>query len=152
MHQVTRFIAPLLLAFWVGGTWVVGYMVAPTLFATLDDRQLAGMLAGKMFTGIMLLGAACGALLLVMLCADYGRQCFRAWRFWVLLGMLFMIGVIELLIRPQMVELKTQGIFANAQLAAEFARLHGISSACYLILSLLGIPLVIKGITPSAAR
>ena len=37
------------LTLWVGGLWAIGYLVAPTLFATLADRQLAAMLAGKLF-------------------------------------------------------------------------------------------------------
>jgi len=152
MYRMTRFIEPLLLAFWVGGTWTIGYLVAPTLFATLDDRQLAGMLAGRMFDGIMLLGAICGGLLLAVACAHHGSRSLKAWRVWVLLAMLLMIAVIELWVRPQMVDLKAQGLFGNARLAAEFAKLHSISSVCYLVLSLLGIPLVIKGVSPSAVR
>ena len=38
-----------LLTLWVGGLWAIGYMVAPALFATLEDRALAGNLAGLMF-------------------------------------------------------------------------------------------------------
>ena len=32
---------------WIGGMWAVGYVVAPMLFATLGDRQLAGVVAGN---------------------------------------------------------------------------------------------------------
>ena len=28
------------LTLWVGGLWTIGYVVAPTLFSTLADRQL----------------------------------------------------------------------------------------------------------------
>ncbi|NOX26610.1 MAG: DUF4149 domain-containing protein, partial [Gammaproteobacteria bacterium] len=39
----------ILLTLWVGGTWTVGYIVAPVLFKFLEaDRQLAGALAGEM--------------------------------------------------------------------------------------------------------
>jgi hypothetical protein len=40
------------LTLWVGGFWAIGYLAAPMLFYNLDDRMLAGMLAGKMFTGM----------------------------------------------------------------------------------------------------
>ena len=35
---------------WVGGMWAIGYMVAPVLFSSLGDRQLAGLVAGKLFS------------------------------------------------------------------------------------------------------
>ena len=35
-----------LLTLWVGGLWIIGYLVTPVLFKTLDNRQLAGELAG----------------------------------------------------------------------------------------------------------
>ena len=31
----------ILLTAWVGGLWAIGYIAAPTLFATLDDRAMA---------------------------------------------------------------------------------------------------------------
>ena len=39
----------ILLTLWVGSLWAIGYIAAPTLFATLEDRALAGTLAGAMF-------------------------------------------------------------------------------------------------------
>ncbi|HEX7634207.1 MAG TPA: DUF4149 domain-containing protein, partial [Noviherbaspirillum sp.] len=39
----------LIATLWVGSLWTVGYLVAPTLFATLSDRALAGMIAGSIF-------------------------------------------------------------------------------------------------------
>src|SRR5690348_9304319 len=39
----------LVATFWVGSLWTIGYIVAPTLFATLADRALAGTIAGQLF-------------------------------------------------------------------------------------------------------
>ncbi len=36
-------------ALWAGGMWVTGYLVAPLLFHSAPDRQIAGNLAGTMF-------------------------------------------------------------------------------------------------------
>ena len=36
----------ILITFWVGAIWVVGYVVAPTLFAMLE-RSVAGDVAGR---------------------------------------------------------------------------------------------------------
>jgi hypothetical protein len=48
LHAVER----TLLTFWIGGLWTTGFVVAPLLFAELDDRALAGTLAGAIF-GVM---------------------------------------------------------------------------------------------------
>ena len=42
----------ILLTLWVGSLWVVGFVVAPVLFAELDDRALAGSTAGSRSIGI----------------------------------------------------------------------------------------------------
>ncbi len=34
---------------WVGSLLTVGYLVAPTLFSNIFDRQAAGMIAGAIF-------------------------------------------------------------------------------------------------------
>lgn len=52
------------LTLWVGGLWAIGYLVAPTIFSTLTDRQLAGALAGKLFALIGWIGLGCAAYLL----------------------------------------------------------------------------------------
>lgn len=136
----------LLLTVWMGVTWSVGYLVAPVLFQTLDDRKIAGQLAGQMFDLAHIIGALCGVLLLLIAIYSHGRQAMYAWRPWVLVVMLLLIAIIELYIRPQMLELKSQDMFSSPQLAAEFGRLHGASSVCYLINSLLGVLLVIRGV------
>src|SRR3972149_5657994 len=51
---------------WVGGMWVTGYVVAPVLFATLSDRTLAGLVAGRLFSLIAWVGMACAADLLIV--------------------------------------------------------------------------------------
>ena len=39
----------LIVTFWVGSMWTVGYLVAPALFATLPERALAGSIAANLF-------------------------------------------------------------------------------------------------------
>jgi hypothetical protein len=34
---------------WVGSLFTVGYLVVPTIFANLQDRQVAGMIAAAIF-------------------------------------------------------------------------------------------------------
>ena len=69
----------ILLTVWVGGMWTVGYVVAPTLFAMLDDRSLAGSIAGRLFTVMSYVGLVSGGLLLLSVVMDYGKSLFRQW-------------------------------------------------------------------------
>lgn len=39
----------ILIVLWAGSLWTIGLLVAPTLFATLDDPALAGRLAARFF-------------------------------------------------------------------------------------------------------
>jgi len=146
----TRLIAVerLLLALWVGGICVVGYLVAPILFATLtDDRQLAGMLAGKMFSAISWAGLVIGTLLFVGSVVGAGAKWLRQWRCWLLISMLVVVVLMLFVIQPMMAELKLQGpVVKGSELAAEFGRLHGLSSGLYLLMSLSGLTLVATGL------
>ena len=142
----------LLLTLWVGAHWSVGYLVAPVLFKTLDDRQMAGMLAGKMFAITAWVGlVVCGILLLSLLIREK-MDMLRAWRFWVLNLALILVLVGMFVIQPQMAALKAQGIMPATDVAAEFGKLHGISSVMYLLTSLCGLALVWLGVRGGTVR
>jgi hypothetical protein len=128
----------ILLTLWVGGLWSVGYIVAPALFANLDDRALAGTLAGVMFDIIAYVGLVCGALLLLFNQLRASEPRFN-WRALVLLVMLLLIAAGQFYLAPLIADLRAQGLVD----APEFARLHGMAAVGYLITSLLGLVLVI---------
>ncbi|RBJ65752.1 DUF4149 domain-containing protein, partial [Pseudomonas sp. MWU12-2534b] len=50
--------------FWIGGLLVIGIIVAPVLFKSLDAAT-AGMVAGRLFAVIAWVGLVCGMILLV---------------------------------------------------------------------------------------
>ena len=130
----------IILTLWVGGLWAIGFLAVPVLFHILDDRRLAGELAAPMFTLIDGIGLACGVLLLLGAAVGLGRAWYRSWRVWVIAVMLLGTAVILFVIQPQMAALKVQA--AGGTLAPGFGRLHGISSAIYLLVSILGLLLV----------
>jgi hypothetical protein len=134
------------LTLWVGGLWISGYLVAPTLFSMLNDRQLAGLLAGQIFQSMNYIGLFAGGYLLVSTLVRAGNNSFRQWRIWVLISMLILIIIAAFVIQPMMQELKTQGISEGTIQAKEFGRLHGLSSILFLINSILGLLLVITGL------
>lgn len=63
-----------LLTVWVGGMLMIGYVVAPVLFTTLDDRGEAALVAGKLFSKTAEIGLYCGSLLLLMLMVPDRRR------------------------------------------------------------------------------
>lgn len=137
----------LLLTLWVGGLWCIGFVVAPALFANLEDRALAGTLAGVMFEIIAWIGIGCALALLVINQIRYAQRRIN-WRMLVLLAMLLLVAVGHFLLTPLMAELRASG-----QAEAEaFARLHGIASLLYLATSILGLVLVIAPDSDAAPR
>jgi hypothetical protein len=133
-----------LLALWVGALWAIGYLAAPVLFSTLDDRMLAGRLAGEMFHWLNYVGMVIGTLLLISnrIRCEVGIDR----RAVTLILMLVIILLNQYGISPMMAEMKAGGLQEGSANAAQFARLHGIASVFYLINSLLGVGLVVFGI------
>ncbi len=136
-----------LVTLWAGSLWTVGYLVAPTLFATLPDRTLAGTIAGSLFRVEAWLSLACGLTLLLWFYLD---RVFAKRRACMLLvaAMLVSLAVGYFGLQPFMAALKESAV-ANGGVMDEAARarfgmLHGVASLIYLVQSLLAIALVIK--------
>lgn len=132
---------------WVGGLWAVGYLAAPTLFYNLDDRVLAGMLAGKLFGHIAWVGLLCGGWLLLFRLSRQGGAAFRQGFFWIVVAMLLLTIAQKFGIQPILQHLKDQAMpkdVMESLFRDRFTTWHGISSAVYLIESVLGLALVAK--------
>jgi len=133
---------------WVGSVFAVGFLVVPTLFSSLGDRQIAGLVAANLFKIMAYIGVCLSAILIVA--ANFyvrsGLDFYRMIR-WILLGMLVCsIGAAFILI-PWMNNLRDQALYLGLSVretnnADLFKRLHGISSALYLVQSGLGIVLL----------
>ncbi|MDD5240120.1 MAG: DUF4149 domain-containing protein [Sulfuricella sp.] len=131
---------------WVGGLWAIGYLAAPMLFASLDDKGLAGMLAGRMFTWTAYVGMACGSYLLIHRLAVFGGSALKQGFFWAVLLMLLFTVAGHFGIQPVLAGLKEQALpkeVMESLFHDRFARWHGISSIVYLFESLLGLVLVL---------
>lgn len=137
----------LLVTVWAGSLWTVGYLAAPTLFATLADRSLAGTIAGSLFRVEAWLSVACGLSLLLLLLADRHFARRRSCLVLVVL-MLVCVSVGYFGLQPFMAELRAaaaanSGVMDEA-LRSRFGMLHGVASAIYLVESLLALLLVLR--------
>lgn len=131
-----------LVTLWVGSLWAIGYLAVPILFASLEDRMLAGMLAGKMFTAVSFLGLGCGTSLLAM--AIMASPNFLKDKRVLLLGvMLFLVLIGEFVLQPAMAGLKAQGLVEGSRAAVTFGVLHGVASLLYLLNSVCGLILLL---------
>ena len=65
MKSALRFFAILVLAFWVGGIFFFGAIMAPTVFHSLPTHTLAGLVIFPTLTKLHYLGLACGLLFIL---------------------------------------------------------------------------------------
>ncbi|MFI4940703.1 MAG: DUF4149 domain-containing protein [Burkholderiales bacterium] len=130
---------------WVGSLWTIGYVAAPTLFATLFDRVLAGTAAGNLFRVEAWLSIMCGALLLALQIWQDKHVRSREARLMGAMLACTLIGYFCL--QPFMAALREAagpaGVMASDG-KLKFAVLHGVASGFYLIESLLGGALILK--------
>jgi len=138
-------LAGTMLVLWIGGIWAIGYVAAPVLFASLGDKQLAGMLAGKLFEVMAWIGIASATYLLIYRIARDGGSALKTLFFWAVVLMLALILIGLFGIQPIMQSLKDQAMphaVMQSVFADRFARWHGVSSILYLIQSAIGLLLV----------
>jgi hypothetical protein len=135
----------LLLTLWIGGLWVIGFVVAPTLFATLPETSMAGTVAGVLFTSISRIGLLCGSALLLL--AWLQKACGERRRELLVIGLMFVLILIgEFVLAPIMGDLRAAGQTGSER----FGQLHGLATAVYGINCLLGLVLVaIRRETPN---
>lgn len=133
----------IVLAFWIGGMWAIGYLVVPVLFQQLPSPQLAGNLAGKLFILLSWTGLFSALILLV----TYSFIDRAKWRFVVLLTIAVFIAINLFYLTPEIAalrEISGSAMQAGTEIQRKFSLLHGIASGLYLLVSLLGLLLVIR--------
>jgi predicted anti-sigma-YlaC factor YlaD len=129
----------LVITLWAGSLWTIGYMVAPTLFATLHDRVLAGVIAGSMFTTGAWVSMACGVVTLALLAVSKDVTDQRRKTLYIIVAaMLVFLLANHFGLRPLMAEAKEAGD------KARFGMLHGMSMVAYLVQAVLAVFLVAK--------
>lgn len=133
----------IILTFWIGGLWAVGYIVVPVLFRQLPSPQMAGNVAGQLFILLSWLGLVF-ALILALIYSFIDQA---KWRFAVLLLITVFISINLFFLTPEIAALREMAgsvLQKGTELHGRFAMLHGIASGLYLLVSLLGLLLVIR--------
>jgi hypothetical protein len=135
-----RKLALILLTLWVGSLWMTG-LSANILFKTIEDSQLAGHVAGNLFTAVSYIGLVSGGFLIMQKMLEKGVSCFRQYDVWIIVVMVLLIIVGFFGIQSHLAQLKAnaypQNVMESAY-AAEFSAWHGVSGIVYLIQCLLG--------------
>jgi len=148
MNNWSDKLALITITLWVGALWAIGYLAAPTLFYSLEDnRQLAGVLAGKMFGFVAYLGMASAFYLLVHRLACFGTPALKQGFFWATLVMLLLVLAGHFGIQPILASLKAQAMPADVMQSVfsdRFKTWHGVASIAYMVESLLGLVLILK--------
>ncbi|MEQ1663305.1 MAG: DUF4149 domain-containing protein [Thiobacillus sp.] len=137
-------LAGVLLVLWIGGGWAIG-IAAAVLFSSLEDKVLAGQLAGKLFDWMAWIGMVAGSYLLLYRFTRDGAAAFKTLFFWVVLLMLLLTLASHFGIKPILQSLKDQAMplaVMQSVFADRFRHWHGVSSGVYLIQSAFGLLLV----------
>lgn len=143
--HLTRLTATL----WVGALWSIGFIAAPTLFAMIPDRMLAGEVAGRLFQIVAWVGFGAGAWIVLHALATLGRGALHDRVFGAALLMMAASAAIQFYVQPDMARMKADArpldVMASP-LAGDFQRAHRISTGLYVLQCVLGIVLV-TGVT-----
>jgi hypothetical protein len=133
---------------WVGSLFAVGYLVVPTIFANLQDRQVAGMIAAAIFQVEAYLSVLVCLSLLVLANLLVRREVehYRSIR-WITFVLLLSSLITCFGLIPYMDALRQEALLLGVPVMASpsaslFGRLHGISSGLFLVQSLLGLWMV----------
>jgi hypothetical protein len=134
-----------LVAFWAGSLWPICGLIAPTLFALLEDRALAGRLAGHFFDLATFIGAAAAAVLFALslssryvLPGRYGRAL-----------VLITAGL------PLLSKLALNPLMQSARAAGNMARfgmLHGVAAGLFMLACAGAIGMVWSLLRPANPR
>ena len=132
----------IVLTLWAGALWAIGYIAAPVLFSSLDDRLMAGMLAGKMFSVVGWLGLGCGAYLLFFMLLRLGGGAVKRAVFWLVFLMLVLAAAQLFGLQPLIAQLRSESVpreLVEAATRSRFATWHGVASVLYLVQSVLAV-------------
>lgn len=135
----------ILTVLWIGGIWIIGVLVAPVLFHSMNNGSAASI-TGKLFYLMGWIGIVAGIYLMIWWIWVDGLKAFRDGRFWLIVLMLTCTLVNQFAIFPMLAQVKptmssaTEGMFGGG-----LSNPHTISSLIYLLQAVLGIAYIWSG-------
>ncbi|MBL8272069.1 DUF4149 domain-containing protein [Steroidobacter sp.] len=137
VRRILDFSAPFLVTLWAGSLWTVCLIVAPQLFVTLPERQLAGQMAARLFWIQTWLGVVVATVLVAVLAVQKTPERYRGvW--WLILVTAVAPLASDLILGPMMAAAR------EANDMARFGMLHGASAVLFLTACLSALALVWK--------
>lgn len=146
MNNWSAKFALIVITLWVGALWTTGG-TAYVLFDTLEDKQLAGQLAGKFFHYLSYLGMFAAGYLLLQRLFAFGTKALKQGYFWALALMLLLVLAGHFGIQPILAQLKADALPSDVMQSVfsdRFKTWHGVASIAYLIQCLLGFVVVLR--------
>jgi hypothetical protein len=135
----------LVVALWAGALWMTG-LTASVIFNTLPDKQVAGNLAGHLFSIVSYIGIASAFYLLVYQLLTFGRGAFNTIIFKIVFTMLVLILIGHFGIQALLQSFKNQALpldVMKSAFASQFKMWHGVAGMVYVVESLLAAAMVI---------
>jgi hypothetical protein len=123
----------LLLALWAGVLVSVGGLVAPTLFAVLNDRRVAGALAAELFRRTTFLSVVVA---LALIALGYTH---RGWRRLTPLVPALLLLASEFGVRPMLVAARGTGSDSHV-----FIVWHALATALYVVAAFVAVVLLCR--------
>ena len=116
----------ILVTFWAGSLWTICGVVAPSLFAVLADRHMAGNVAAHLFRAEAYIGLIVAVVLLALGALKPTKLSSRRAR----------ILIVATAALPLISQLGVGPLLDSAQAAGDMARfgmLHGVSAALFVL-------------------
>ena len=127
----------LICALWAGLLVAIGALVAPTLFAILDNRLVAGRIAGELFTRATILSCAIALALIVLSRAH--RPPLPRWQALLPLVPSTLLAANELGVRPLLEAARV----AAGSASPAFMAWHGASAGLYVLATVAAVCLLV---------
>ena len=146
-RQVASFTEALLLAVWIGSMIFFSFAVAPTAFAVLNDRELAGRIVTATISRVEWIGIVAGPLLLLIQATAWRGSApggaAKVIRGLLLVLMTAMAALSKFWISAKMASLRVQmggieNVPADNPLRVEFNFLHQFSTSAMAVALLAG--------------
>ena len=141
-----QFTSALLVTIWAGSLWTVCLIAAPTAFAVLPERRLAGLVVGRLFHIETWLGVGIAALLIAVLAAS---KALRAARITPKSTFVIILVTAALPLISQLVVVPLMDQARAANQMAQFGRLHGVSAVLFFAACISALWLVWKTSKPN---